>query len=101
MSDESLNYNLESMESAPKHANSDDIESMSFREAMAALNKTVAQLEGNTLELEESLKQYEYGVKLLASLQKRLNGAQQQIEELMGKVDKSAMTDEQSDSTLS
>ena len=45
-----------------------NIDELSFREAMAELDQVVASLEGNGLELEDSLKQYERGVGLLASL---------------------------------
>ena len=43
-------------------ANNAENKEMSFREAMAELDKTVSVLESNTLELEDSLKAYERGV---------------------------------------
>lgn len=76
----------------------DKIENMTFREAMDELNKIVAELESNTLELEESLDKYKYGVELLAALKARLNVAQVQVEELMGKIEPD---DENRDTTLS
>ena len=62
------------------------IEDLTFREAMAELDEIVAVLEGNQLELEDSLKSYERGVALLASLQGRLDEAQQKVDVLMGEL---------------
>ncbi|MDO4443509.1 MAG: exodeoxyribonuclease VII small subunit [Slackia sp.] len=76
------------------------IEQMSFREAMAELDRTVSILESNTLELEDSLKSYEYGVALLADLKKRLSTAQQKVDVLMGQLDVPA-DDATTDTTLS
>ena len=49
------------------------VEELSFREAMAELDAIVNVLEGNTLELEESLQRYERGIALLTSLKRRLS----------------------------
>lgn len=76
------------------------IEELTFREAMAELERTVSALEGNTLELEESLARYERGVALVRALRGRLDGAQQRIEVLMGELDAS-QDDEAHDATLS
>jgi exodeoxyribonuclease VII small subunit len=76
------------------------IEELTFREAMAELDKVVALLEGNTLELEDSLKCYERGVALLADLQKRLNQAEQKVETLMGELS-GQKDDDARDTTLS
>ena len=73
---------------------------MSFREAMNELDQTVSLLEGNTLELEESLASYERGVALLANLKTRLSDAQQKVEVLMGQLDVPA-NDTTTDTTLS
>lgn len=78
-----------------------NINEMTFREAMEQLNNTVALLEGDTLELEESLERYKYGVELLAYLKSQLNNAQVQVEELMGKIEAETMSDTQRDTTLS
>ena len=64
-----------------------NIKEMTFREAMDELNRTVELLEGDTLELEESLEKYKHGVVLLAHLKGELNNAQVQVEELMGKIE--------------
>ena len=76
------------------------IEELTVREAMAELERTVSALEGNTLELEESLARYERGVALVRALRGRLDGAQQRIEVLMGELDAS-QDDEAHDATLS
>ncbi len=76
------------------------VDQLSFRDALAQLDAIVAKLEGNTLELEESLVGYERGVALLSSLQKRLAGAQQKVEVLMGQLD-TAPDDQTRDETLS
>ena len=75
------------------------IEELSFREAMAELDAIVAKLEGNTLELEESLEAYERGIALLRSLRGRLSHAQQQVVQLMGELEE-APSDEELESNL-
>ncbi len=62
------------------------IEEMTFREAAGELDVIVRQLEGNTMELEDTLTAYERGVKLIAALQKRLSDAEQKVEVLMGEL---------------
>ena len=62
------------------------IEISTFREAMAELDRIVGVLESNSLELEQSVTAYERGVKLIASLKKRTDGAQQRIDVLMGEL---------------
>lgn len=76
------------------------INELSFREAMSELEQAVAALEGNTLELEESLQCYERGVALVRSLRTRLDEAQQRVDVLMGELDTS-QDDQAHDSTLS
>lgn len=77
-----------------------DVDSLSFREAMAELDSILAKLDGNSLELEESLVAYERGVRLLRSLQRRLDEAQQKIDVLMGELVPGA-DDATQDTTLS
>lgn len=62
------------------------VEELTFRQAICELEGIVGVLESNTLELEDSLARYERGVALLASLQKRLAAAEQQIDVLMGEL---------------
>jgi len=76
------------------------LEELTFREAMAELDRIVSLLEGNTLELEDSLKQYERGVALLALLQKKLGDAEQKVETLMGELS-GEKDDAERDATLS
>ncbi len=76
------------------------VDDLSFREAMAELDGIVSVLERNTLELEESLVRYERGVALLASLNARLEGAQQKVSVLMGELE-AAPDDAVNDTTLS
>lgn len=82
------------------HSSEMPIADLSFREAMAELDAVVAALEGNELELEESLERYERGVMLLSALQKRLAEAQQKVDVLMGQLEESA-DDAATDTTLS
>ena len=78
----------------------EEIQNMTFRQDMAELDQIVAQLESNTLELEESLQKYERGVALIVSLKGRLNEAQQRVDVLMGEL--SGETDDKvQDTTLS
>lgn len=76
------------------------VEELSFREAMNELEGIVAVLEGNALELEDSLVSYERGIALLSALQKRLSAAEQKVEVLMGELSGS-LDDEARDATLS
>ncbi len=62
------------------------IEELSFKEGLVELDQIVRSLEGNQLELEDSIKSYEYGVKLLGSLKKRLDEAEQKVTVLMGEL---------------
>jgi exodeoxyribonuclease VII small subunit len=61
-----------------------DLADLSFREASEELESIVRVLEGNQLELEESLERYERGVVLLRMLQARLAEAQQKVTTLLG-----------------
>lgn len=76
------------------------VDELTFREAMAELEGIVGVLESNTLELEDSLTSYARGVELLASLQKRLDAAEQQVDVLMGEL-APAPDDDIQDTTLS
>lgn len=76
------------------------LEELTFREAMSELERIVGVLESNSLELEQSLAAYERGVKLVALLKQRVDGAQQRIDVLMGELEKPA-DDEVRDTTLS
>jgi exodeoxyribonuclease VII small subunit len=76
-----------------------DPAALSFREASEELEGIVRLLEGNQLELEESLGRYERGVALLRMLQGRLNEAQQKVTTLLGEVEPES--DDDIDTTLS
>ena len=76
-----------------------NFDELTFREAMGQLEQIVGQLESGELELEESLERYALGVALLSSLQKRLKGAEQKVEVLMGELAESVDDDTQ-DTTL-
>ena len=80
--------------------NARPVDEMTFREAYAELDGIIRQIESNTLELEDTLKAYERGVALIASLQKRLSEAEQKVDVLMGEL--SGQQDDQiRDTTLS
>ena len=80
--------------------NARPVDEMTFREASAELDGIIRQIESNTLELEDTLKAYERGVALMASLQKRLSEAEQKVDVLMGEL--SGQQDDQiRDTTLS
>ncbi len=55
---------------------------MNFESAMAALEEIVERIEAGTIGLEESVKQYEAGVKLVERCKLILGQAEQRIEEL-------------------
>ncbi|MDD5893512.1 MAG: exodeoxyribonuclease VII small subunit [Coriobacteriaceae bacterium] len=63
------------------------LDSMSFKEGLVELDEIVRALEGNQLELEQSIQKYERGVALLGALQKRLDDAQQKVTVLMGELE--------------
>ena len=55
-----------------------------FEASTARLAAIVAQLESGELPLEESLRLFEEGVKVARAAQKRLDEAEQRVEELLG-----------------
>ena len=75
------------------------VEDMSFKEGLIELDQIVRALEGNQLELEQSIASYERGVALLGALQQRLNDAQQKVTVLMGELEPES--DDSIDTTLS
>lgn len=76
------------------------VDELSFRQAMDELQTIVKLLESNTLELEDSLSQYERGVALLKSLKNRLSQASFKVESLMDELEVNE-DDKQRDTTLS
>lgn len=76
------------------------VDELSFRQAMEELQTIVKLLESNTLELEDSLSQYERGVALLKSLKNRLSQASFKVESLMDELEVNE-DDKQRDTTLS
>lgn len=72
---------------------------LSFSEALAELERIVNQLEGGSLEIEDSLARYERGVALLRALQLRLADAQARVTVLLGELEPDS--DDSVDSTLS
>ena len=60
---------------------------MTYNEANTELDAIVRALESNQLELEESLRLYQRGVELLASLRTRLVEAEQRVSALMGEIE--------------
>lgn len=63
---------------------SENVEKPSFEEALRRLERVVGQLEEGETGLDESLKAYEQGVKLLRQCYDMLEGAQRRIELLSG-----------------
>jgi exodeoxyribonuclease VII small subunit len=57
-------------------------EKIEFEKSLERLEEIVAKVEGETLPLEESLKLYEEGKKLIAALEKTLKEAERKVEEL-------------------
>lgn len=55
----------------------------SFEKALSKLEKTVEELEGGDFPLDEALKKYEEGVKLVKICNKKLEGAQRKVEILL------------------
>ena len=76
-----------------------NVSEMSFKEGLVELDQIVRALEGNQLELEQSIASYERGVEFLGALQKRLDDAQQKVTVLMGELEPE--NDDSIDTTLS
>lgn len=55
-------------------------EKLSFESRLQALNAIVAKIEGETLPLEEAMKCFEEGRKLIDSLQKDLKEAEEKVQ---------------------
>lgn len=69
-----------------------------FGELFDELDECISNMESGELELEESLKMYSKGVKILAQLQEKLDTSEVIIKELSGKIERSEEFD---DKTLS
>ena len=76
-----------------------DFETMTFRQGMNELNRVVALLEGNQLELEESLDLFVYSTQLIKELRSRLADAEQKIDDVMGNLEPD-VDDETRDTTI-
>lgn len=61
----------------------EEIEKLSFEEAMSEMENTVKSLEEGDLSLEESLKKFEYGIGLSRHLHGKLKSAELRINELV------------------
>ncbi|KHK91942.1 exodeoxyribonuclease VII small subunit [Novosphingobium malaysiense] len=61
----------------------EDIENLSFEDALRALETIVRQLESGDVPLEDSISLYEKGDKLRQHCQKRLDAAQARIERIV------------------
>ncbi len=57
-------------------------EKVEFEKSLKRLEEIVSKVEGETLPLDESLKLYEEGKKLIVSLEKTLREAERKVEEL-------------------
>jgi len=63
-------------------ADNNDISALSFEDAMAALEKVVAQLESGNAPLEHSIDLYTRGTQLKAHCEAKLQSAQAKIEKI-------------------
>jgi exodeoxyribonuclease VII small subunit len=59
-----------------------NIDKMDFEEALEKLEEVVKQLEDENISLEDSMQRFEQGIKLSSHCLKKLNQAEQKIEEL-------------------
>ena len=60
----------------------DDIHQLTYEQAVARLEELIDQIESGEIGLEESLKQYEQGTRLIARCQTILNRAEQKLAKL-------------------
>ena len=58
------------------------IDGLDFEEALQKLEEVVKQLEDENISLEDSMQRFEQGIKLSSHCLKKLNQAEQKIEEL-------------------
>lgn len=70
------------------------IEKMSFEESVSKLEEIVKALENEDISLEESMEKFEMGIKLSSNCLKKLNGAEEKIEELTRSEDGKLITKE-------
>ena len=61
----------------------DDIESLSFEQALAELERIVAELESGKAELERSVEAYQRGARLKAHCEAKLKAARLQVEKIV------------------
>jgi exodeoxyribonuclease VII small subunit len=64
-------------------ADADDIEALSFEQALAELERIVGQLESGQAPLEQSIALYERGAKLKAHCETRLEAARLRVEKIV------------------
>ncbi|MEO1130426.1 MAG: exodeoxyribonuclease VII small subunit [Planctomycetota bacterium] len=67
---------------AKKTKQDDDLSSMTFEQAIASLESINDRIESGEIGLEESLLEYERGMKLIAHCRAVLDQAEQRVEEL-------------------
>ena len=58
-------------------------EKINFEEKLTRLNEIVSSIENEDLPLDEGIKLYEEGMKLIASIEKELSEAEQKIEKIV------------------
>jgi len=92
-------WRLMQMSEEHKAVTGTELEELTFKQASEELEAIVRELEGNQLELEESLIRYERGVALMRMLQSRLQGAQQKVSVLLGQIEPES--DDSIDTSLS
>ncbi|WP_025819915.1 exodeoxyribonuclease VII small subunit [Shewanella marina] len=67
-------------------------ENLSFEESLAELEQIVAELEQGQVSLDDALKQFERGIKLVRQSQTKLETAQQKVAILMAQDDQAPLT---------
>lgn len=68
-------------------------ENLSFEQALEELTTIVSEMEQGDLSLEQSLKQFERSIALAGASSSKLQQAEQKVAILMGKDEKSVLTD--------
>ena len=74
----------------PPPADAVTVESMSFEQAMAALEQIVAQLESGRVDLEQSITLYERGAELRKHCEAKLRAAEMKVEQIVQGADGAA-----------
>lgn len=71
-----------------------NLDAMTFEKALEQVESIISRIEAGEVGLEESITEYERGVRLISHCRSKLSGAQRQIEDLTRKLDSAGEPDD-------